>query len=86
MSNKHRSHVLKMEKKIYLLLEEVEEYLSYLNYKKSEHKDTASRSYRSIELAIKECQDLIYGLDTIILDRLMRIKDRQLILDKFNGE
>ncbi|MBI52165.1 MAG: hypothetical protein CL779_02985 [Chloroflexi bacterium] len=86
MPNKHRSHVLKMENKIFLLLEESEAYLNYLNVKKSEHDDKSSKSYRSIELAIKECQDLIYSLDTIILDRLMRIKDRQIILDKFNAE
>ncbi|MDG1990749.1 MAG: hypothetical protein P8J51_05715 [Dehalococcoidia bacterium] len=81
MNFTHRDKVENIENIINELIDSTEIYLNYLHIQKK-HQDV--KYHRTLNLAIKEADDLNEALGSIIMDRLVRIKDRQIILDKMN--
>tara|TARA_B110000196_G_C21016137_1_gene600415 strand:- start:493 stop:744 length:252 start_codon:yes stop_codon:yes gene_type:complete len=83
MNFEHRDKVNNIEKIINELIDNTESYLDYLQTQKN-NQDV--KYHRTLSLAITEANDLNKILCSIVMDRLMRIKDRQIILDKMNDQ
>ncbi len=68
-----------------LLLDRAENYRSRLEELREEERgrpEPDARRLRTLDVAIREADDLLAAIDDVVGDRLLRVQDRQVILQK----